>query len=67
VLNIFAEQEVILTKIQSMPVLGKRDEYYFYVDLEWSATEKYDKAIRQALKYTTNFNILGEYQKNDKV
>ena len=67
VLNIFAEQEVILTKIQSMPVLGKRDVYYFYVDLEWPTTEKYDKAIRQALKYTTNFNILGEYIKNDKV
>jgi prephenate dehydratase len=67
VLNIFAEQEVSLTKIQSLPVLGKRNEYYFYVDLEWPNTEKYDKAIRQALKYTSNFNILGEYQKNDTV
>jgi prephenate dehydratase len=67
VLNIFAEQDVSLTKIQSMPVLGKRNEYYFYVDLEWPSTEKYDKAIRKALKYTSNFNILGEYQKNDKV
>lgn len=67
VLNIFAEQEVSLTKIQSMPVLGKRNEYIFYVDLEWPTTDKYDKAVRQALKYTSNFNILGEYQKNDKV
>ena len=67
VLNIFAAHDVILTKIQSMPVLGKRDEYYFYVDLEWPATEKYDKALRKVLKYTTNFNILGEYEKNDKV
>lgn len=67
VLNIFAEQEVNLTKIQSMPVLGKRNDYYFYVDLEWKNTEKYDKAIRQALKYTVNFNIMGEYLKNDKV
>ncbi|WP_316794647.1 prephenate dehydratase [Pedobacter frigoris] len=67
VLNIFAEQKVNLTKIQSMPVLGKRNEYYFYVDMEWKDMEKYDKAIRQALKYTVNFNIMGEYQKNDKV
>lgn len=67
VLNIFADQEVNLSKIQSMPVLGKRNEYYFYVDLEWSNQEKYDIAIRKALKYTVNFNILGEYQKNDKV
>lgn len=67
VLHIFADQEVNLTKIQSMPVLGKRNEYYFYVDMEWQNTESYDKAIRQALKYTVNFNILGEYIKNDKV
>lgn len=67
VLNIFAEQEVSLTKIQSLPVLGKRNEYYFYVDLEWPNTEKYDKAIRLALKYTSNFNILGEYKQNSKV
>ncbi|MNK03484.1 P-protein [compost metagenome] len=67
VLNIFAEQQVNLTKIQSMPVLGKRNEYYFYVDMEWTSTENYDKAIRQALKYTVNFNIMGEYKKNDQV
>lgn len=67
VLNIFAEQQVNLTKIQSMPVLGKRNDYYFYVDMEWNSMENYDKAVRQALKYTVNFNIMGEYQKNDKV
>jgi prephenate dehydratase len=67
VLNIFAELNVNLTKIQSMPVLGKRNEYYFYVDMEWSNMESYDTAIRKALKYTVNFNIMGEYKKNDKV
>ncbi|MCX2483049.1 prephenate dehydratase [Pedobacter sp. MR2016-24] len=67
VLNLFAEQEVNLTKIQSMPVLGKRNEYYFYIDTEWDDMNKYDFAIRKALKYTVNFNIMGEYQKNDKV
>ena len=67
VLNIFAELNVNLTKIQSMPVLGKRNEYYFYVDMEWKDMENYDTAIRKALKYTVNFNIMGEYEKNDKV
>jgi len=67
VLNIFAENEVNLTKIQSMPVLGKRNEYYFYVDLEWNNMESYDTVIRRAVKYTVNFNIMGEYLKNDKV
>ena len=67
VLNIFAENEVNLTKIQSMPVLGKRNEYYFYVDLEWKNMENYDTVVRKAIKYTANFNIMGEYLKNDKV
>lgn len=67
VLNIFAEQQVNLTKIQSMPVLGKRNDYYFYVDMEWTNMENYDTAIRKALKYTVNFNIMGEYEKNDSV
>lgn len=67
VLNIFAEHDVNLTKIQSMPVLGKRNEYYFYVDMEWHKMENYDIAIRKVLKYTVNFNIMGEYLKNDKV
>ncbi|WP_158795849.1 prephenate dehydratase [Pedobacter sp. L105] len=67
VLSIFAEQELNLSKIQSMPVLGKRNDYYFYVDLEWKDMAKYDIAIRKALNYSVNFNIMGEYLKNDKV
>lgn len=67
VLNIFADQEVNLSKIQSMPVLGRRNEYYFYLDVEWTDMGKYDIAIRKALNYTVNFNIMGEYLKNDPV
>lgn len=67
VLNLFAEQNLNLSKIQSMPVLGKRNEYYFYVDIDWTDMAQYDYAIRKVLKYTVNFNIMGEYQRNDKV
>jgi len=61
VLNIFANHSVNMSKIQSMPVLGKPSEYNFYVDVEWDETKHYDTAIKQVLKYTHNFNILGEY------
>lgn len=67
VLNIFANHKINLSKIQSMPVLGKRNEYNFYVDIEWKNQAEYDSAIRQVLKHTINFNIMGEYLKNDKV
>jgi prephenate dehydratase len=63
VLNIFANQSVNMSKIQSMPVLGKRNEYNFYVDVEWEETKQYDSAVKQILKYTHNFNILGEYMR----
>ncbi|MGZ3765363.1 MAG: prephenate dehydratase [Mucilaginibacter sp.] len=65
VLQIFAEQSINMSKIQSMPVIGKRNEYNFYVDVEWDNSRQYDTAIRQVLKYTHNFNILGEYQRHD--
>jgi prephenate dehydratase len=63
VLNIFADQNLNMSKIQSMPVLGKPSDYNFYVDVEWKETRQYDNAIKQILKYTHNFNILGEYEK----
>jgi prephenate dehydratase len=63
VLNILAEQNINMSKVQSMPILGKRNEYNFYVDIEWIETSNYDTAIRQILKHTQNFNILGEYER----
>lgn len=67
VLNIFASHKINLSKIQSMPVIGKRNEYNFYVDIEWKNQADYDSAISKVLKYTVNFTIMGEYVKNDKV
>lgn len=67
VLNIFAEQNLNLTKIQSMPVLGKRHEYYFYVDIEWADIRNYDVALKNVLKYTHNFSIMGEYESNTHI
>ncbi len=67
VLHCFAEQNINLSRIQSMPVLGKPNEYDFYVDVEWNNQADYEAAIRRVLKLTNNFNIMGEYVKNDKV
>lgn len=67
ILQLLAEESINMSKIQSMPVLGKRNEYDFYVDVEWKKQENYDRAIKKVLKHTINFNILGEYSKNEKV
>lgn len=67
VLNILAELDINMSKVQSMPVLGRRNEYNFYVDVEWNNTANYEDAIRRIVKHTINFSIMGEYVKNDKV
>ncbi|UIR54557.1 prephenate dehydratase [Sphingobacterium sp. SRCM116780] len=67
ILQCFAEQNVNLSKIQSMPVIGKRNEYDFFVDVEWKKQSDYDAAIRKVLKHSINFNIMGEYVKNDRI
>jgi prephenate dehydratase len=65
VLNTFAENEINLTKIQSVPKMGKPNEYTFHVDIEWEKGENYDKAIHQVLKSASSLSILGEYQKGN--
>jgi len=65
VLNIFAEQKINLNKIQSIPILGKPNEYTIHVDIEWEDPEKYDKAIHQVLKSASSLSILGEYVRGE--
>jgi prephenate dehydratase len=65
VLNTFAENEINLTKIQSVPKIGKPNEYTFHVDIEWEKAANYDKAIHQVLKSASSLSILGEYIKGN--
>lgn len=61
VLNTFAENEINLMKIQSVPIVGKPKEYTIHVDIEWDKPECYDRAIHEVLKNATSLSILGEY------
>lgn len=65
VLNTFAEHEINLTKIQSVPIIGKPNEYTFHVDIEWEKPGNYDKAIHQVLKSASSLSILGEYVRGE--
>jgi prephenate dehydratase len=65
VLNIFAEYKINLNKIQSVPILGKPNEYTIHVDIEWEDSGNYDKAIHQVLKSTSSLSILGEYVRGE--
>jgi prephenate dehydratase len=65
VLTIFAEHKINLTKIQSIPVIGKPNEYSFHVDIEFDTVDDYERAIHQVLKNVSSLAILGEYKKAD--
>jgi len=66
ILNIFADNEINLTKIQSVPIIGKPDEYSFHVDIEWEDINKYEHAIHKVLKNVTNLTIMGEYVRSER-
>jgi prephenate dehydratase len=65
VLNTFAENKINLTKIQSVPIIGKPNEYTFHVDIEWESLENYEKAIHEVLKSVSSLSILGEYARGE--
>ncbi|MDP4183715.1 MAG: prephenate dehydratase [Bacteroidota bacterium] len=65
VLNIFAENKINLTSIQSIPIIGKPQEYSFYADVEWDSYENYERAIHLVLKNVSSLSILGEYLRGE--
>jgi prephenate dehydratase len=59
----FKTNSINLSKIQSIPIIGKPSEYSIHVDVEWKRRKSYDVAIQQVLRQVRNLNILGEYKK----
>jgi len=62
VLEIFAQKNINLTKIESRPIIGKPWEYNFYLDFIGSLREKkIKKALKELRKKTIFFKALGSY------
>jgi prephenate dehydratase len=59
----FKDNSINLTKIQSIPIIGKPSEYSIHIDVEWKRRKNYDDAMRQVLRQVKNLNVLGEYKK----
>ncbi len=67
VLTILSFYDVNLTKIQSLPVVGREWEYRFYVDLTFNSYVRYRQAIEAARPLTNELRILGEYVERVKI
>ncbi len=61
VLTILSFYDMNLTKIQSMPIIGREWEYRFFLDLTFTDYMQYKKALDAIMPFATDFMILGEY------
>lgn len=64
-LGVFVRNNINLTKIQSVPILGKPYQYAFHIDVEWDNRENYDKALSEFLHKVAGLSIYGEYKKGE--
>jgi len=59
----FKNNSINLSKIQSIPIIGKPSEYSIHIDVEWKKRKSYDVALGEVLRQVKNLNVLGEYKK----
>lgn len=61
VLTILTFYDINLSKIQSMPILGREWEYRFYLDVTYESYARYQQAIDAVRPLINDLKILGEY------
>ena len=61
VLTILSFYDMILSKLQSMPIVGREWEYRFYLDLTFDSPVRYHQAIDAVRPLMSDFKSLGEY------
>jgi prephenate dehydratase len=63
VLSIFSFYNINLSKIQSIPIIGKEWEYHFIVDLVYDDYEIYQQSLLAVRPLIDKLQVLGEYVK----
>jgi prephenate dehydratase len=66
VLESFGKHEINLTKIQSVPILGRPYQYSFHVDLEWTDRDLYTQAIAEISSKVGRIVTFGEYVRGER-
>lgn len=62
ILSIFTFYRINLTKIQSLPIIGREWEYMFYVDVTFNDYIRFRQSIDAMRPLTKELTILGEYR-----
>ena len=61
ILTIFSFYDINLSKIQSLPIIGREWEYRFYINLTFTDYVRYRQSIDAVRPLINEFKILGEY------
>ena len=61
VLSILSFYRINMTKIQSLPIIGREWEYMFYIDVTYDNLTRYRQSIDAIKPLTRELKILGEY------
>ena len=62
ILTILSFYDMNLTRIQSLPIPGKKWQYFFYVDIKFDSYERYNQALSAVRPLIDDFRVLGEYK-----
>jgi prephenate dehydratase len=61
ILSVLSFYDMNLTKIQSLPIIGREWQYLFYINLTFNNYMRYKQALDAVIPLTKDFQILGEY------
>lgn len=61
VLSVLSFYHISLTKIQSLPIIGREWEYQFYIDVKFDNYERYQQALAAIRPLISELKILGDY------
>ncbi|MDR2815790.1 MAG: prephenate dehydratase [Proteiniphilum sp.] len=66
VLSVLSFYGVNLTRIQSLPIIGREWEYQFYIDLTFSDYNRYRQSIDAIMPLISGLKVLGEYREEKR-
>ncbi len=64
-LKVLERNLVNISRIQSVPIVGKPSEYHFYLDVEYIDKYIFDNCLKQLNKKTKQLVVLGEYKRQE--
>ena len=57
-------QDINLSKLQSYPVPGQINKYYFHLDLEFDSIQQFRTVVEELSRITQELNVLGIYKRD---